>query len=126
MGKKIFIYLITMAVTLIVMGIWASVLNIFPQDVQAFLERSSGWIVLISLGMCILLSFDFEKFIKLRFVERVFSIIANSALFLMYAAYLTVDYGSISPHISAIGFNVSEILRSGLIIWLMTKLIDTK
>ena len=67
MKNKVFLYSIVTVVTIMIMGVSASILGYMPIGIQKGLEEITGWGTLISLAICVLFAFDFEKFVSLKY-----------------------------------------------------------
>lgn len=103
-----FLYVILCSIVFVMFG---HILPHSSKGVQVFLEQLTGYGVLFTLAFVGYKAYIVGKYIKSKTIRTLVPT-ANACLGIMYMMWLIFDYGSIEPHVAAIGFNIPTIAQS--------------
>ena len=108
--KPLFIGIGVWILTALVFVISGLLLQNLSNDILAFMDKISSWITTVAIISCGLTAgtyaYRHSKFLGICVW------IAWGAIFTNYFAYVTIDYGDLHPHVSAIGFNIATTFQS--------------
>lgn len=83
--------------------------SFMSETYREVIERMSSWATVGAIGFI-----GVKAGLYLSKINRMICALASTAfasIFICYIAYVFVDFGSILPHIAAIGFNIATVLQ---------------
>lgn len=96
--------------TFLVLIAFALILPLAPPSILSSAAEITSWVATAFILFCGLLSAYF--FYKINKQVGLVISIAYASIFTAYIGYITIDYGSIRPNISAFIFNIATIFQS--------------